>query len=742
MLASRARLVITCWVAVTVASALLLPRFEAALTGPALAVDGSESARAQVLIDEEFDRPFAEQDLIVFESEILTTNDPAFRGVVDNAIDNVAALPLVVSVVGPADPRAVNQISQDGHVAAAVVFLSGSSVERQRLAPELTAAAAAAATDDVRVYITGRSPLITELVVQERSDLARAERLGLPAALLILLVASRTLIAAALPVLLALLGGVVTFGLLGAISGVMTFNLFVPNVATMIGLGVGIDSSLFIITRYREELARADTPTQAVAATLATAGKTVFFSGVTVILSLAGLLLVNAQIFRELAVGAMVSVAVMVIGALTLLPPVLTLLGDRVEHLRLPLPRLARGGGMWARWAMTIMRHPGFWAMASLLIILALAAPVTRLQLGLDTDTAGVEKRSATVGREILEREFNEGRISPLQVVYVSQDGPLDNADLDAIARLSELLANDYAAVEVTSVTTLMDQYAGEHSVAILERAMRIPQIVEAASDLINAGSGRDVAIIRAVPRWSPDTPGPIQLVERVRQQMAPRVIEGLDAEVVVGGLSAQIVDITAESMRKLPLVAGFIVVLTFVLLALIFRSIAIPIKAILMNMLSILAAYGLLVVVFQEGAGAKLFDFQPVGTTQVYLPLLTFAVLFGLSMDYEVFLLGRIKEEWEKTGDNQVAVARGLQRTARVITAAAAIMVAVFAAFTFAQLMEVKHLGFSLAAAVLIDATLIRIILVPAAMQLLGDWNWWFPSWLDRHLPRIDLAD
>jgi RND superfamily putative drug exporter len=184
------------------------------------------------------------------------------------------------------------------------------------------------------------------------------------------------------------------------------------------------------------------------------------------------------------------------------------------------------------------------------------------------------------------------------------------------------------------------------------------------------------------------------------------------------------------------------VVALTFVLLAIVFRSIALPIKAILMNVLGITAAYGLLVVVFQEGAGARLFDFHATGTTQVYLPLLTFAVVFGLSMDYEVFLLGRIKEEWEKTGDNQIAVERGLQRTGAVITAAAAIMVSVFAAFTFARLTEVKTLGFSLAAAVLIDATLIRIILVPAAMQLLGRWNWWFPSWLDRRLPRIDLAE
>jgi RND superfamily putative drug exporter len=741
-LARSAGIAIACWALVAVVGALLLPRFEESLTGPPLNVDGSESERAQAIIDGQFERPYAEQDLIVFESDTLTAGHPAFRRVVDEAIANVSRLPLVITVVGPADPRADEQVSADSQVAAAVVFLGGSNAERQRLAPELTGAAAAAATDDVRVYVTGRSPLITELVEQESADLARAERLGLPAALLVLLIASRTVVAAGLPIVLALLGGVVTFGVLGALSALMSFNLFVPNVATMIGLGVGVDYSLVIVTRFREELAHGRRPASAMAGTLATAGKTVFFSGLTVILSLAGLLLVNAQIFRELGVGAMVSVAVMVAGALTLLPAVLVLLGHRVESLRLPIPRLASEGRVWERWAAHVMRHPGIWATVSILIILVMAAPITQLRLSLNTETAGLDRGSALVGREVLKREFNEGRISPLQVVYVSEDGALDDADLDAIAALSELISDDYAAVEVTSVTTLLDRYLGDHSAETLAYAASFPEAVVAASDLINVGSGSDVAVIRAVPRWSPDTPGPIQLVRRVRDTMAPSVIVDQPATVYVGGLSAQIVDITAESMQKLPVVAGLIVLLSFVLLALIFRSIVIPIKAILMNILAIAAAYGLLVFVFQKGAGAALFDFQPTGETQVYLPLLTFAILFGLSMDYELFLLGRIKEEWERTGDNRTAVQLGLQRTAGVITAAAAIMVVVFSAFTFARLMEVKQLGFSLAAAVLVDATLIRLILVPAAMQLLGDWNWWFPSRLNQLLPRIDLSE
>ncbi|MBA3414243.1 MAG: MMPL family transporter, partial [Chloroflexia bacterium] len=524
------------------------------------------------------------------------------------------------------------------------------------------------------------------------------------------------------------------------------FNLFVPNIATMIGVGVGIDYALFVVTRYREELARTADPPAAVAAAVATAGRTVFFSGATVLLSLAGLLVVNARIFRELAAGAMTAVAVMVLGALTLVPPVLAWIGPGIERFRVPgwrgLATTAGDHGFWARWARTIMARPWLWTAAALVVLLALASPVTRLQLSLDTGTGGIEQQSAAAGREILEREFNEGRISPLQIVYVSRDGPLDDGDLDAVARLSELLTNDWAVVEVTSVTTLLDRFAGDHSAATLARAAEVPQAVEAASGLLNLEQGADTTVIRAVPRWSPDSPGPIESVVRIRDRLVPAALEGQDAEVVVGGLSAQIVDITAESERKLPVVVGLVVVLSFLLLAVVFRSLVLPAKAIVLNGLGIAAAYGLLVVVFQEGAGARLFDFEPTGTTQVYLPLLTFAVLFGLSMDYEVFLLSRIKEEWERTGDNRTAVARGLQRTAGVITSAAAIMVAVFAAFVLARLTEVKALGFSLAVAVLIDATIVRIVLVPAAMQLMGSRNWWFPAWLDRIVPRVDLSE
>ncbi|MCC6314022.1 MAG: MMPL family transporter [Thermomicrobiales bacterium] len=741
--AARGLVVVGIWALLVVAGVLLVPRFESRLTGPPLLVVGSDSARAQEILETRFAQPFAEQDLVVFESDTLTAQDPAYRAVVDKAMAAVEQAPGVIGVISPYDPRAQQQVSENASVAAGVVRLNGTGPELQALIPTLTALAQAAATDDVHVYLTGSSPLIVDLVAQEQEDLARAERLGLPAALLVLLIASGTVVAAGLPIVLAMVGALVAFGVLGAATSFTTFNLFVPNIATMIGLGVGIDYSLLVVTRYREELATGLEPGDAVGVAIGTAGKTVFASATTVLLSLAGLLLVDAQLFRELAVGAIIAVAVMAVAALTLLPALLGLLGRRVESLRLPRLR-PRGSGdiFWFHWAQRIMRHPGWWAMGVIIVLAVLASPITRLNLSLDTGTNDVGPRSAGVGREILEREFNAGRLSPMEVVYVSQDGPLDDRDLDNIARLSDELAKDWAVADVLSVTRLLDQFAGNHRAATLDLAARTPQAVAALSSLVNFGDGQNVAVISATPRWSPDTPGPINLVQRTRNEMIPRIVHDADAEVVVGGLSAQIVDITHESQRKLPVVGAAIVALSFVFLTLVFRSLVLPLKAILMNGLGIAAAYGLLVVIFQEGAGERLFDFQSTGATQVYLPLLSFAVLFGLSMDYEVFLLGRMKEEWDRTGDNRLAVGYGLQHSAGVITSAAAIMVVVFSAFTFARLREVKELGFSLAAAVLIDATLVRLILAPAAMQLLGHWNWWLPAWLDRRLPHIDILE
>jgi len=487
--------------------------------------------------------------------------------------------------------------------------------------------------------------------------------------------------------------------------------------------------------------------TESIAGAIATSGKTVFFSGTTVIISLAGLLLVNAKIFSDLAFGAMVSVGAMMAGALTLLPAALAALGPAIN--RLAIPGLSRAvlnpdpeKGFWARWAHGIMRHPLVWTLVTVTILLVLAAPVTRIQLGLSTSTSSQSQEAAVAGRAVLDRAISEGIVSPIQVVVASSTGRFTTTELDAIARLTSALEADPSVARVVSVTQILDTYAGNHDAATLAAAASVPQAADLLSDLVNFGRGSDVTQIIVVPSVPPDSSRATSLVARIRHTIAPHATAGTGLRVLVGGLTAEIADISAESARKLPVVAALVVLLSFVLLATVFRSLFLPIKAIVMNVLSIGASFGLLVLVFQEGWGARVLHFTSPGSIQVYLPLLVFAILFGLSMDYEVFLIGRMKEEWERTGDNELAVTRGLEYTARVITSAAAIMVAVFAVFIFTRVLEVRELGFALASAVLIDASLVRLLLVPAMMDLVGHWNWWFPPTLDRLLPRIELGE
>ncbi len=441
---------------------------------------------------------------------------------------------LVSEVIGPFDPRGQGQVSGDGRVAAAIVTLRGTARKRQRFVPELIRIAEGAATRDIEIYVTGQSPLLADLVRQEREDLNRAERLGLPVALVILIVASGTLVAAGIPLLLAMAGVAVTFGVLGATSvfAGFHFNLFVPNIATMLGLGVGIDYALLIVARYREERERLGNVVTAVAVTLATAGKTVLFSRVTVLLSLSGLLLVDALIFRELAIGAMTAVGVMLAGALTLTPAVLAVLGDRVERLALIKwrrrgPQQQSQHAFWARWATIMMRRPLLWTIASVAILLSLTAPVLDIELGLNTSTNELGNRPAVKGREVLEREFNESEMSPIPVLVMSPDGPLNDEDLNAVARLTAKLEADPEVSRVTSVTSILDQYVGNHRAATLEAAAGIAAANEALGELVNFGSGRDVAVVRVVPHSPPDSQDAVQLVRRIRSDIAPDALSG-----------------------------------------------------------------------------------------------------------------------------------------------------------------------------------------------------------------------
>jgi len=498
----------------------------------------------------------------------------------------------------------------------------------------------------------------------------------------------------------------------------------------MLGLAFGIDYSLMIVTRFREELASDRPPDMAIRNTMRTAGKAVLFSGVTVLISLSGLLLVHSSLFKGLGIGSICTVGVMLALTLTLLPIILRLLGKRINSLQI-LPNRRNTvtnveQGYWARWAHFVMRRPVLVTLTTIVLLVVMAWPVGRLKLGLNLGTGTLKDQPSAQGLRLIERAFSPGLTSPIQVIASRSGGSFTDKDLIALSTLSEHLQDDPRVASVSSPTLSLDALTGNHSLATFQ----VAEQTQVLSGQVNTDQGSNVAIITVVPRTAADSESSIQLARDITSNVIPANTQS-DLHFGLTGLSAQIVDLNAEVYRSLPIVLLFVLGLSFLLLAFNFRSLVLPLKAIVMNLFALSATFGLMVVVFQYGFGQHLLGFRSPGYIQSYLPLLTFVILFGLSMDYEVFLLTRIQEEWRKTYNNTAAVALGIEHTARVITNAAAIMVVVFASFLIARMLEIKQLGFALAIAVLIDATFIRLLLVPAAMRLMGRWNWWIPRWL-----------
>jgi len=502
------------------------------------------------------------------------------------------------------------------------------------------------------------------------------------------------------------------------------------TIVTMIGVGVGIDYALFIVSRFREELAQrmraaagapiahggeeavehgrerviaAEQVEDAVGAAIASSGRTILFSGAVVALALSTLVVIRAPIFREFALGAASVVICTVIVALTLLPAVLALLGDRINKGALPArmqPRDSRlqatdGQGMWARWALTVMRHPVLAASTITVLLILAATPVLKLHTGVDFGISSLSGTPSGRGEQVLARSFGAGTLAPIEIVLSDphDSGRFSRADRARAALLAQELEptghNGIAAVAVTE--------------------------------------GRDAVLLTVAPTTPIDSYSSEQLVRHIRAGLLPSLRTG-GPEIAVGGATAKVVDLSNETDAKFPLVLGLILALSLLFLTVVFRSVVLPVKAVAMNLLATGATVGIVIFIFQEGHGAGLLDFSSVGFIQVYLPLSIFALLFGLSMDYEVFLIRRMRETWQQTQDNELAVATGVEHTARPISAAAAIMVAVFGSFITANVLELKQFGLALALAIAIDATLIRLVLVPALMRLFGARNWWLP--------------
>ncbi|HJS46854.1 MAG TPA: MMPL family transporter [Gemmatimonadales bacterium] len=584
--------------------------------------------------------------------------------------------------------------------------------------------------DRYRVWVTGRAPLDLDVRTVSAEDSRRGELRLLPLTLGILVLAFGALVAALLPVAVGMLAISVALALIGVITRFTPVSIFVLNMTTMIGLGVGIDYSLLVVTRFREEMKRGIRRTEAALRTMRTAGGAVITSGLTVMVGFAALLLTPMVETRSVGLGGLIVVATAILLCSTLLPALLAILGRHIDQPRALAKRLAwyHAPLMWEKWARTLHRHPRRALVLGGLAVAVLTAPLFLLRIGLPSRHWWPGAAEAGRGLELLQEMGAGGVILPLRVVVEVPEGQraAGAARLRGLRRLSNTLAADPRVKQVRSLVTLRP------GLSLLEYSLLYGDREKARADVgefVDAYLSRDgrVTILDVIPADTASLGTTMELVRDLRT-MADSGLRGLDSSgVLVGGYVAATVDFQEELWARFPLLVALILAATAVMLAVAFRSVLVPLKAIVMNSLSVAATFGLIVLVFQKGWGAAVFGLDgPTDAIFVVVPVLVFAVVFGLSMDYEVFLLSRIKEAYDRTGRNDEATMEGLSATASVITSAALIMILVFGAFAFARVLMVQFIGFGLAVAVLLDATLIRMVLVPAFMQLAGEWNWW----------------
>jgi putative drug exporter of the RND superfamily len=697
LIVHRRRLVLTTTLAIIVGGLALSPLFQSGLRATGYETPGSESYRAQQLIAAR--TGFAEEDTLVVSSAHYHAQQPAFRHALATAIATVRRVDPAIVVIGPGR-RGGGLVSRDGHVVTATVELRGDGAERQKVSDRLQTALAAAAPRRFSAGVTGDSPLLSDLTHIETSEMFDAELFGLPIAAVILLFAFGSVVAAGVPLILGLSGLFVSFGVIAALMTVMRFNAFVESMMAAIGIAIGIDYALLMVRRFREERAAGGSDEEIVGRTLSTAGRTIMFSGIILSTSLVPLIFTDLPFFDDTAVAIIVVVLTEVALLLTFLPALLLRLGPALDRgtisQRLIDARLApAGSGGWYRWAKRVMGRPWPVMIVGVALLLLAATPVLGLKTGIDLNARAMQNEPSVRPLETVQRHFPAAGLGPVEVAVQG------------------------------------------HRVALERSAVRARHLLASRLDYVSTTPlGRDAVLVSGTLRVASDSSAAERLVRQFRLRLAATLPAGATAE--VGGVTAETVDYADKADRITPIVIVTALVLSFVLLLWLFRSPVLAAKAIVMNLLSIGAAFGLTVLVFQHGHGEKLLGFTSPGYIQAWMPLVLFLVLFGLSMDYEVFMVSRIREEWERTGDTVEAVARGLERTGGIVTSAATIMVAIFASFLLVVIPEMKQMGFGLAAAVLIDATLVRAMLVPAFMRLAGRWNWWMPAGLDQRLPKL----
>ncbi|GID95352.1 MMPL family transporter [Amorphoplanes digitatis] len=681
--------VVAAGLAVVVAGATWGAGVFGALTGGGYDDPDSESNRAAA-VAEQLGR--GEPDLIVlWSSDTVPVTDAGPRGAVAGVVERLRARPEVAQVVAHTDENAPPAlVSNDRRETYAAVYLAatdedGKAAAYHRIEPDFAA-------PGLTTRVGGIVAFTDQANTQTEEDITRAEIFSLPVLFVLLVLIFRGLIAALSPLVI---GGIAILGAFVAVRAltyVTDISVFAINVITLLGLGMAVDYSLFVVSRFREELANGKDVPAAIRTTVATAGRTVMVSGLTIVLALSSLLIFPQPFLGGMAIGGMAAVLVAMIAALTVLPAALSLLGHRIDRLRIPLPRRSRPGAGWARLAHSVMRRPAPYVIGVLIVLAAFAAPFLRVEFGGFDERVLPADTTARIVGERLSTDFPGGGENPINVLVTG--GP------------AEALAGQIAALPNVTGAAVTAERGGSSLITVTYPGT------------LSRGESRDI-------------------VSDIRELTPPS-----GTEVLVGGRPAIDLDLLESLADRLPWMALIMALATILLLFLAFGSVLLPIKAVLMNLVSIGASFGVVVWIFQDGHLEGPLAFESTGYIEPSNMILVLAVLFGLATDYEVFLLSRVREEWDRTGDNPVAVASGLQHTGGIITAAALLLITVVAGFATGGVTVIKTIGIGMIVAIIVDATLVRALLVPATMRLLGRWNWWAPGLLGRFYTRYGIHE
>jgi RND superfamily putative drug exporter len=705
------RLVLAGWVGV-----LVLTFFVGSTTGSNYAtgtkLSGTESATAQALLQQAAPSVSGDTERIVFATKHGRISQPAIRGAVDPTLAKVSRLPDVTGVSSPYTAAGAKQVSRNGHVAFATVnFSKDANKVSSTAATKFVKTARGANGHGLQVEVLG------EIAASTNPSSSSGTMFGIAAAFIVLLFVFGSLLSALLPLASTGLSLFAALSVVGALSNAITMANFTSQLCLLIDLGVGIDYSLFILTRARAGLRRGLSVEEAVTTAGATAGRAVLFAGLTVCVALCGMFTVGVSVLSGAAVAASIAVLFPMTAALTLLPALIGFLGHRT--LTRKQRRVLAAGDLnppeasarWARWAELVQTHRLGLGVAALAVMLALAVPASSLRLGIADYGTDPTTTTTTTHRayELLVSGFGPGFSGPLELV-----APIRSAGQRA------------AFADVVRAASHTSGVAAATSPQFLPARVGHP----------------GVAVAQVYPTGSPQDASTSDLITTMRHQVIPNAVHGRSATVYVGGQTALADDEAVVISSKLPIFVGIVVALSFLLLMVVFRSLLIPATAAVMNLLSAGAAFGVITAVFQDGWLDSLVGVSRTGPISPLVPILMFAVLFGLSMDYEVFLVSRIQEEWLKTRDNARAIDLGQAITGRTITALATIMVVVFASFTLSTDRTIKMIGLGMAAAILVDGLIVRTVLVPAIMHTLGRRNWYLPSWLDRRLPHLEIEE